>query len=639
MSTVIESLKVENFEGYKEEDFQFSPGLNVIIGRNSTGKSTILDALSYALFGEAPDGVEKRLLVSKLPGRGNIGAYVRFRGPKTTQVVEVRRTGKLDPKGGYRRENLQLKIDGKEITLQDDDAYRAIIAEQLGVSFRQFMNLVYVRQGRLTSILEPKQEQMDSILNIDLLRELQEQFDETRKQLAKYEENDAQTVIDQLVDVIIPQHKRLLDGLAEEIPTINKEVNLIKEKIEKGVSEELKTLLELIETKRRIDQKLRESDVMIRQSLEGIGAKTLDEVKKQQIDCEDQHRILEEELTQKNLLKQKIPIVSTLATSLLSLSLSIMAMIGWMPSTFLTAIPILLIIYVLIIYRQLQADKTKVAIKTKVELSAQTLNNTAKKISEYQTCQSKATQSLENNLEAQGGILNELNIELDPKDQLFERNLASQIPITTTELVKTRDELKQKTDRLEIKKETRKKISEKKAEDEKKLEKLKVQIRKASLARKLSEGFEQAVEERRGNRLKRIELRALQNYKSMTDQHSYSAIYVNPENYRVQVSPKGLTDRIPATRTGGGHQTLISLALRLALLQELNFRSLLLLDEPTYGVDDQNLPQLASQLGETARQLSQTIIVTHHGICEEYATNTLKIIVGHDGASQIQRES
>jgi len=39
MSTVIESLKVRNFEGYKDEEFPFFAGLNLVVGRNSTGKA------------------------------------------------------------------------------------------------------------------------------------------------------------------------------------------------------------------------------------------------------------------------------------------------------------------------------------------------------------------------------------------------------------------------------------------------------------------------------------------------------------------------------------------------------------------------------------------------------------------------
>jgi len=62
-----------------------------------------------------------------------------------------------------------------------------------------------------------------------------------------------------------------------------------------------------------------------------------------------------------------------------------------------------------------------------------------------------------------------------------------------------------------------------------------------------------------------------------------------------------------------------------------------LMTRNAYGVDDQNLPQLASQLVQASKQLSQTIIVTHHGICEEDATNILNVRVGQDGISQIAR--
>lgn len=156
-------MKVRNFEGYKDEAFHFSAGLNLIKGRNSTGKSTILDAVSFAIYGEAPE-VDKKLLVSKLPGCNDIAAYVKFRSPKTGQDIEVEQEGKLDARGGYRKESLRFRINGEDTALEDDDDFRARITALLGVSFRQFMNLVYVRQGSLTNLLEPKAERMDSIL-------------------------------------------------------------------------------------------------------------------------------------------------------------------------------------------------------------------------------------------------------------------------------------------------------------------------------------------------------------------------------------------------------------------------------------------------------------------------------------------
>jgi recombinational DNA repair ATPase RecF len=44
MKMQIERLELRNFEGYKRAEINFERGLNVITGRNSTGKTTLLDA-------------------------------------------------------------------------------------------------------------------------------------------------------------------------------------------------------------------------------------------------------------------------------------------------------------------------------------------------------------------------------------------------------------------------------------------------------------------------------------------------------------------------------------------------------------------------------------------------------------------
>ncbi|MGQ9515372.1 MAG: hypothetical protein ACUVTL_10075, partial [Thermoproteota archaeon] len=165
---------------------------------------------------------------------------------------------------------------------------------------------------------------------------------------------------------------------------------------------------------------------------------------------------------------------------------------------------------------------------------------------------------------------------------------------------------------------------------------LRRRIKGANVARSLAEKFDQGVGARRQDFLKNVEYKALEYYKEMTDQHIYGAIRIDPEEYTVLVHPKGLTEPIPATRVGGGHQTIIALSIRLALLELLGFRSLLILDEPTYGVDSENLPQLASYIGDVSRRVSQMILVTHHNICEEEALNIIDVRVEEDGASKAE---
>ena len=44
-------LKLENFREAVSEEIVFTPGINLFKGPNESGKSTRLEAISYALFG------------------------------------------------------------------------------------------------------------------------------------------------------------------------------------------------------------------------------------------------------------------------------------------------------------------------------------------------------------------------------------------------------------------------------------------------------------------------------------------------------------------------------------------------------------------------------------------------------------
>ncbi|WP_241494609.1 AAA family ATPase [Bacillus coahuilensis] len=45
----LKQIYIRNFRGYEEERIEFNEGLNLLIGRNDVGKSTIMDALEIFL--------------------------------------------------------------------------------------------------------------------------------------------------------------------------------------------------------------------------------------------------------------------------------------------------------------------------------------------------------------------------------------------------------------------------------------------------------------------------------------------------------------------------------------------------------------------------------------------------------------
>ena len=661
MSTVIEELKLKNFEGYKNADLKFSSGLNLINGRNSTGKSTLLDALVFALFGEAPD-VKPKLLVSRLPDAGEMAVYVKFRSPMKSEIVEVTRKGKLDAKGGFKASERLLHVNRKEIHLESDEDLRSRITKLMGVTFRKFINLVYVKQGKLSAILDPQKEQMDSIIGISLLRELREQLDEVRRNLEKYEGRDVQTESQNLEKLIIPQLRLNIDQLKKDIERLQGETEKLRDLVKKGESPELTELLKNIGEKEELIEKIGELQAKSQELLKNAGVNSHDEIEPkikswqgqlQKLkesrnnlskevnehleawsDVKGKADALDDEIREhESLLKKKIPKCPTCGQDLKP---SILKKILKNNKAELQQL------------RVKEADSKRIYETKKSALdelgekliiltnNIEALESIEENLKKYFNSTSSLQNNIEKHVQAIQDILKKLNLPLQPEDPELKIKVAEQLPIRPEELEARRKDLKDKQIILEGKVKDKELLEGKLKTSEELLEKMKQRAEKAKIASNLSKGFDQAVEARRKDFLKRIEFKALIYYKTMTDQHVYSAIKIDPEEYAVYVHPKSLTEAIPAARVGGGHQTLLALAVRLALLDALGFRSLLILDEPTYGVDSENLPQLASYISEASKTLSQTILVTHHNICEEEASSIIGVVRQEDGTSKAE---
>jgi len=661
LSAVIEELKLRNFEGYKEAELRFSSGLNLIRGRNSTGKSTLLDALVFALFGEAPD-VKPKLLVSRLPDSREMAVYAKFRSPRSGEKVEVARKGKLDGKGAYRTEERLLRVNGKEVHIESDEDLRAKITELMGASLRKFLNLVYVRQGKLTAILEPAREQMDSVIGITLLRELREQLDEAKKALERYEGRDAATEAQNLEKLIIPQLSSNVELLKNDVEKLQDEVEKLEDLVKKGESPELTELLKQIEKKETTENQIRELHAKIQELSRNAGVSSPHELDPKINTCKEQ---LEELNATKNALGKEVQELldawSTLKGKADALSSQIEEHEALLDKKISKCPTCGQDLKPTILRRILEDDKTQLKELRSIEADAKesyerkksdleklggglvTIENNISALSsmkDYLKGYLHSVSDLEDTVKKLLSLIRDslakLGLRLQSEDPELKVKVAQQLPVQPEELATKKKEFYEKRNTLGEKVRSREELDERLKTSRDLLSKLKRRIDRANLAHNLSQGLDEGVESRRKEFLKRIEFKALEYYKAMTDQHIYSAITMDPDEYTVWVHPKGLTEAIPATRVGGGHQTLLAASVRLALLDALGFRSLLILDEPTYGVDTENLPQLASHIGEASRQLSQMILVTHHNICEEEASNIIDVTVQEDGVSRAE---
>ena len=60
---IIEKLVIHNFRKFKKFEVKFEPGLNVVEGPNESGKTTILDAIAFTIYGAALDELKQKNLV------------------------------------------------------------------------------------------------------------------------------------------------------------------------------------------------------------------------------------------------------------------------------------------------------------------------------------------------------------------------------------------------------------------------------------------------------------------------------------------------------------------------------------------------------------------------------------------------
>ncbi len=226
---MIERLEVKNFRSHRHSIVEFDRGINVMVGDNGAGKTSLLEAVNFALFRETP----RRVKVSELITRGaeDEGMMVSlvFRANGRTYKV-VRERGKVNADKLYADEAL---ITGDE---RDSQTTREI-EKTVRMDSKLFSSAVYIKQGDIDALMA-----MDPAKRKELVgrligtEDLENAWNEMPKLIAEYERR---------IVADIPKEIEEVDGLlkecAERIATCASEL----EKIHGEMAEREASLSEL----------------------------------------------------------------------------------------------------------------------------------------------------------------------------------------------------------------------------------------------------------------------------------------------------------------------------------------------------------------------------------------------------------
>src|SRR3970282_2215074 len=136
---MITSIELGDFLSHSETKLEFGNGVTVFVGQNGAGKSSIIDAITFALFGQHTRKSNKGLIKR---GANQGFAKVEFNiNGKQYQAVR-----KIDNKGGLAAKFTE-KINGEFL------------------DFEKLKIASIVQQGELNAIIKAKPKEFKELLN------------------------------------------------------------------------------------------------------------------------------------------------------------------------------------------------------------------------------------------------------------------------------------------------------------------------------------------------------------------------------------------------------------------------------------------------------------------------------------------
>jgi DNA repair exonuclease SbcCD ATPase subunit len=155
---MIQKITLRDFKVFHDQTFELTPGTTSIVGPNGSGKTSVLEAIEFALFRQITrkektiKGVEELIR----HGRKKATIELEFVAPKNRRTYRIVRV--INPK----RTSADLYLEKKKEPVESGaKRVDAEVISLLGMDRHAFAALTYVRQGEidLLSRLSPKDRQ------------------------------------------------------------------------------------------------------------------------------------------------------------------------------------------------------------------------------------------------------------------------------------------------------------------------------------------------------------------------------------------------------------------------------------------------------------------------------------------------
>jgi len=243
---MINSIELGNFLSHAETKLNFGEGVTVFVGPNGAGKSAIIDAITFALFGQHTRKSNKGLI-----RRGENQGYARINFSINNKILQA--TRKINLQGTLSSQFLEKTDDGWTPIAEGErkqfgESVTRKIEEFIGLDFEKLKIASIVQQGELNSIIKAKPKEFKELINavigidkLDISSEnmkiVLKNFRETILKEFGYDDSHIEILKNEIKEkeLEIKKNKPLKEKLEEEKLNRKKEISILKKKIEEDL--------------------------------------------------------------------------------------------------------------------------------------------------------------------------------------------------------------------------------------------------------------------------------------------------------------------------------------------------------------------------------------------------------------------
>jgi len=160
---MITSIELGDFLSHSNTEIEFENGVTVFVGDNGAGKSSIIDAITFALFGQHTRKSNKGLIK-----RGSNQGFAKVGFSINGKQFEAVR--KIDSKGTLAATFAEI-VDGERVEIaagerkQFGESMTQEVEKVIGLDFEKLKIASIVQQGELNTIINAKPKEFKELLN------------------------------------------------------------------------------------------------------------------------------------------------------------------------------------------------------------------------------------------------------------------------------------------------------------------------------------------------------------------------------------------------------------------------------------------------------------------------------------------